>query len=248
MKLTLAQPQIFKDSIGVISDLVTEARFNITAQGITVVAMDPANVAMVVFKLFSSSFVENSLTTDVNIALNLSNIKQVFKRISNNDVLTLAMEGNSKLLVTIAGKSTRKFSLPIIELDEREQKIPSLQFGYTVIMPASTLADAIDDAGIISDSVIFSGDAKKLNIAAVGDLSKVDIEIPHKDEVSITAETQDPIRSKFSVDYMKKIMKGANVADMIKIQVAKDYPIRAEFVQKDKVQLTFVLAPRVDND
>ena len=58
MKLTLSEPKFLKDSISIISDLVTEATFKITKDAIELVAMDPANVAMVIFKLLSSSFVE----------------------------------------------------------------------------------------------------------------------------------------------------------------------------------------------
>ena len=58
MKLSLTEPKFLKDSITIISDLVNEARFKITKQSIELVAMDPANVAMVIFKLLSSSFVE----------------------------------------------------------------------------------------------------------------------------------------------------------------------------------------------
>ena len=54
MKLTLAEPKYLKDSISIISELVNEASFKITPEAIELVAMDPANVAMVIFKLLSS--------------------------------------------------------------------------------------------------------------------------------------------------------------------------------------------------
>ena len=53
MKLTLAEPRYLRESISIISDLVNETRIKITKEGLELVAMDPANVAMVVFKLLS---------------------------------------------------------------------------------------------------------------------------------------------------------------------------------------------------
>ena len=47
MKLSLAEPTYLKESISIISDLVSEARFKVTPDAIELVAMDPANVAMV---------------------------------------------------------------------------------------------------------------------------------------------------------------------------------------------------------
>jgi len=67
MKLTLAEPKYLKDSISIISDLVNEARFKVTPEAIELVAMDPANVAMVIFKLLSSAFTEYDVKEDVEI-------------------------------------------------------------------------------------------------------------------------------------------------------------------------------------
>jgi len=64
MKLTLAEPKYLKDSISIISDLVNEARFKINKDAIELVAMDPANVAMVIFRLFSSCFTEYDVKKD----------------------------------------------------------------------------------------------------------------------------------------------------------------------------------------
>lgn len=248
MKLSLTKPQYLKDSIAIISELVTEARFNVTSDGLTLIAMDPANVAMVVFKLLSSSFAEYNLNKDVDIALNLNNLKQVLRRIGSNDIVTLELEDESKLKITVKGKTTRRFMLPIIELDEREQRIPNLQFPYTIMMPADTFVEAVEDAGVVADSLSIIGNPKKITIAAQGDLSNVEVDIAAGDDVEITVEGEDTVKSKYSIEYLKKIVSGARVSDSVKLQLSKDYPLRIEFVEKDALQLSFVLAPRVEND
>ena len=53
MKLTLAETKLLKDTTSIIADLVTEVHFKVTKDGMELIAMDPANVAMVVFKLLS---------------------------------------------------------------------------------------------------------------------------------------------------------------------------------------------------
>jgi len=67
MRLVLADPTFLKDSISVISDLVNEARFKVTKNGLELVAMDPANVAMVIFKFLSSSFTEYEVEKEQEI-------------------------------------------------------------------------------------------------------------------------------------------------------------------------------------
>ena len=75
MKLTLAEPKYLKESISIISELVNEARFRINSDAIERIAMDPANVAMVIFKLFSSSFIEYKIEIPLDIGINLNNLK-----------------------------------------------------------------------------------------------------------------------------------------------------------------------------
>jgi len=127
MKLTLAEPKYLKDSISIISELVNEARFKVTKDAIELVAMDPANVAMVVFKLLSSTFVEYDVKEDVELAVNLSNLKRVMRRAKPNDTVTLELSSENKLDIIFKSNNTRKFSLPIIELEEKEQKEPELE-------------------------------------------------------------------------------------------------------------------------
>ena len=85
MRLTLAEPSYLKESVSIISDLVNEARFKVTKDAIELVAMDPANVAMVIFKLLSSCFTEYDVKGDIEIAINLENLKQILRRAGAND-------------------------------------------------------------------------------------------------------------------------------------------------------------------
>ena len=102
MKLTLADPRILKDSISIISDLVNEARFRVTKNAVELVAMDPANVAMVIFKLLSSSFSEYNIKQDTSIAINLDSIKQILRRASQSDMITIELEEKDRLKIMYA--------------------------------------------------------------------------------------------------------------------------------------------------
>ena len=44
------------------------------------------------------------------------------------------------------------------------------------------------------------------------------------------------------------MIQGSKISDKVKIEFAKDYPLKLEYLEKNKVQLMFVLAPRVDNE
>lgn len=247
MKVTLAEPKYLKDSISIISDLVSETRFKFTSAGLTIISMDPANVAMIVFKLLSSCFSEYNLKQDEEIGLNLNNLKQIFRRVESSDVVTLETE-SSKLKITVKGASTRKFAVPIIALDDKEQKEPALEFPVEISMPTTLLATAIEDADIVADSVNFICDTNKFTLVASGDLNDAEVDIIASDDVQITNDAESTIKSKYSIEYLKKMITGAKIADVVNVRFGKDYPVKLSFVSVDKLSLSFVLAPRVESD
>ncbi len=247
MKLTLSEAKYFKDSISVISELVNEATFKIKPEGIEMIAMDPANVAMVIFKLLSSCFSEYQLEKPMNISINLNNLKQILRRSKPNDMMTLAVI-DGKLDITLKSDTTRKFSLPLIDIEEKEKKRPELKFPVTIRTTATILNDAIEDVGIVAESVAFHANASRMRIIAEGDLSKAEIDITPDNNTRIDATGSEEVKAKYSVEYLKKMIAGSKISDEVTIQFDKNYPLLLEFKAIDKVLLNFILAPRVDND
>ncbi len=248
MKLTLAENRYLKDSITIISDLVNEARFKIDKNAIELVAMDPANVAMVVFKLLGSCFSEYNVDKPVEICLNLANLKQVIRRVKPDDIIIMELDTSNRLKLQFKSSTTRTFYLPLIDIEEKEQKIPDLKFPVTVKIPSTMLDEAIEDADIIAESVNFIAEKNKFTILAEGDLSKVNIEIPKGDNVNIAVDTADTIKAKYSIEYLKKMMQASKLSEEVSIQFNKDYPLKLEYKEINKVMLSFILAPRVENE
>ncbi len=248
MRLVLADPTLLKDSISVISDLVNEARFKITRDGLELIAMDPANVAMVIFKLLSSSFTEYDVEKEQEIAINLANFKQILRRVGASDILTLELSTENKLLIQLKGGTTRTFSLPLIEIEEKEQRVPNLTFPIVIGTHSSVLNDAIADVDIVAESVTFAAEPDKLTISAEGDLSKAHIEIKSNEGTTVKCESPAKIKAKYSIEYLKKMINAGKLANEVSIFFNQDYPLKIEYKIVDKLLLSFILAPRVEND
>lgn len=248
MRLTLAEPKYLKESIAIISDLVNEVRFKVNKEAIELVAMDPANVAMVIFKLLSSSFTEYDVKKDVEIAINLSNLKQITRRAKPDDMLTLELDPENKLRVQLKGNNLRTFNLPIIELDEKEQKIPDLKFPVLIKLPSEVLNETIEDVDVVAESVTFAAEPKKFIINAEGDLSQANIEVKEGDRTKIKVDGEEKVKAKYSIEYLKKMITGSKIADDVSIHFNNDYPLKLEYKTVDKVMLSFILAPRVENE
>lgn len=246
MKLSLAEPRYFKDSVSIISEIVTESTIEVSEDGLKLVAMDPANVAMVVFNLLASSFVTYELDAPIKLTVNLNNLKQVLRRVKGSDTLSLELDEN-KLKITLQSTSKRTFFLPLIDTDDKEQRVPDLNFNATIITTSTNLNDAIDDVDVVGESVTFAVDEKTFYVSSKGDLTKAAVEIPADKDTKIVSN-EEGIKAKYSIEYLKKMIQGSKLADITQIKFSKDYPLRLEYLVQNKVSLFFILAPRVDND
>jgi proliferating cell nuclear antigen len=245
MRITLAEPKYLKDSISIISELVNEAKLKISKDGIEMVAMDPANVAMVIFKLLPSAFTEYDVESPVDVAVNLANFRQILRRAGPSDMLTLEL-ADSKFNIKMKSASARQFSLPLLDSEVKEQKVPELSFPISIETDSTLFNEAINDAEIVSESVSFAAEPGKLSLQAEGDLNTAAIEINAAENTKITATKT--AKSKYSIEYLKKMIEGSKISDKVLIQFNKDYPLKLSYTTIDKVMIAFVLAPRVDTE
>ncbi len=248
MRLTLTEPRYFKDSILIISELVNEVNLRFFKDRIELVAMDPANVAMTVFKLLSSAFSEYMVNDEKVIGVNLLNLTQILKRVKPTDVLTLELdETKNRLHVILKGTSTKRFELGLLDIEEREQKVPNLKFSARVETNTILFNDAIDDMDVISDSLSFQAMSDKFVIQSEGNISSGKVEIDADEETNVVLSA-GAVNSKYSIEYLKKIIKGSKLANTVVLEFGQDYPLRAEYKVIDRLVLQFVLAPRTPTD
>ncbi len=249
MKLTLQDPRFLKDSILIISELVNEVNMTIDKTKLEIIAMDPANVAMVVFKLLNSAFSDYQVSEPKQLSVSLEQLKQILKRAKPTDTLTLELdEEKNKLKVLLKGEITRRFNLSLLDHSGQEQKVPTLEFPLKIETSTLLFNEAIEDMDIIGDSVSFIVEgADKFIVQSEGNLSSGKVEITTDQETDIINNQAEEVKSNYSIEYLKKIIKGGKLSNTAIIQFGIDYPLRVEYRILDKLSITSILAPRTSN-
>mgnify|MGYP001606313363 FL=1 len=136
MLLRLENPKIFSDIIGIISELVLEVRLKVSKEGMSIIAIDPANVAMVSFYLPVSSISELNVEKEEVLGLSLENLKAVLRRVKTGSVLVMSTNEN-ELRLQIHDKIKREFNLALIEIESEEKKLPNLEFTSMIEMSSN---------------------------------------------------------------------------------------------------------------
>lgn len=244
---TIDDISLFRDSIATIAELIDEAEFVAKDTGIELLAADRAVVTVVEFKMHRNAFKEYTHDDqDSKIGINLLNLLQILRRAGPDDRLKMRLSEN-KLYITLSGKSTRRFTLPLIDISREETPpMDKLEFSTHLRMNSDLLTSGIEDADLITDSAVITVRKDAFLVQAQSDVSSTELEVLADGHDLKILEIGEPVRARYSLDYLKKIIKAKKLSEEAEIYMATDYPLKMVFNVPGKAGLSFILAPRVE--
>lgn len=241
MKIKLNDPTLFTKAIDMISELVLEVKIKLNEFGLSIVAIDPANVSMVALRVPKSSF-EEFQAEDQTLGVNLDGLKKVLKRCGKTG--SLILEKNENMLeVKIEDKIKRIFTLNLIEIEGEDKEFPThLEYTSKVDISSEDLADSIEDCAVISDACSFIIEDEKF-VVETKETNSARAEFSNQ-MVTIDGENA---KSRYGLEYLQKFMKAGKAFDKTTVNFANDHPMRMDF-NSEVLSLSFLLAPRIETD
>ncbi|KCZ73152.1 DNA polymerase sliding clamp subunit [Candidatus Methanoperedens nitroreducens] len=234
-----------KDAIESISTLVDEARFKLTTDGITVRAVDPANVAMVSLDLAKDAF-DSYEATEGELGIDLTKLNSIMEMADKSDNIELDLDETAhKLIVRMRGLS---YTMSLLDPSSirKEPKIPALDLPAHIVIRGEDLRRAVKAAEKVSDYMSMGVKGNIFFMEAEGDTDKVRLEMTKDQLIDLQA---GEAKSLFSLDYLTDIAKIAGKAEEVTIDLGKDYPLKARFkIAQGHGEVSYMLAPRVESE
>ncbi|MDI6643041.1 MAG: proliferating cell nuclear antigen (pcna) [Candidatus Hodarchaeaceae archaeon] len=244
----MADSKVWKICIGATVNLIEEAAFKFTPEGIKMRAMDPSHIALVDFELPADAFVEYNVKQPAVLGINLAEMYKIVSRAKAEDELIIELDQErNRLGLTFKGASTRKLSLPLIDVGETELPEPKIQFTATAEVSAGVLQDGLKDAEVVGDNVRFELNNNGFFITAESDKGTAELKLVKGDKALIKLNLKQPARATFNIKYLSDMTKAASSTDTMIISLGTDLPIQLDFpVAEGKGRLRFLLAPRIE--
>ncbi len=247
-KAVLSDVDLLKNTIPIISEIIDEGIFRVDQNGISLLSPDRAMVAVVNLKILSTAFDEYDAPQEELLGLNLANISAVLKRIKTGDKLVMeTIENDNKLRMIIKGNGTRTFEIPLLDVKTEKPPIDKLNFTGRMEIESNLIEEGISDADIIGDSVVFEANGDIFRMYAKSDISSVQMEVNKKDKGVLDLKAEGSIRAQYPLEYLKKIIKAGKISQQMTLEFGTDYPVKMGFKSVDKMELSIVLAPRVES-
>jgi proliferating cell nuclear antigen len=237
--------ELLKDAVAALAVIVDEVRLKIKPEGISVKAVDPANVAMGIFELGSSAFDEYN-ADECEIGVDLNKIMDLLGIADKNDTVRMELEeGNNKLLIDVGGLS---YTLSLLDPStiRAEPRIPQLELPAKVVLNGADLRRAVKAAEKISDHMLMGVSDDTFFMEAKGDTDKVRLEMGRDQLIDLKA---GEACSLFSLDYLTDIVKPTNKVNEVTLSLGKDFPVLIDFeIANGAGRISYLLAPRIESD
>jgi len=235
--------EILKTVAKAMVSLVSEARFHFKQEGLHSRAVDPANVAMVIVDVPSSSFQSYSTDGEFVAGVDVNRIFDISKSIKSDEIVELTVVDETSLMIRFGSV---KYSVSLIDPSaiRKEPRVPQIDLPAKIVMDAGEFRKAITAADKISDHVVFRTNSEGFFIEAEGDVDRITF---HLSEAELAEFNGMEARSMFSLEYLKEFVKVASPGDVLTIRLGNDYPGRMIFeVAGGKVKVEYILAPRIE--
>jgi len=207
--------------------------------------VDPGHVAMMNISLLPDEINENA--KGIEFAIDPNTIKRFLKHYESKDEMIFHRIENNKLFLKHEGI---EFAIGLLDPDECfSPKEPELHFTGNATLPVKKLRKTLRSINEITDIAQIEIKHDKVIVYGEndGDHIKAIFKKDECDEINIIDDS-DEIRSMYNIgDYLKgfiDLLYSLKI-DKVKIEMAKDYPIRIHF-KTGNIQGYFLLAPRIE--
>ncbi len=235
-----------KDIVDMLGTVVTEAKFKIGINGISVNAVDPAHVAMVSLEVPKSMLSEYDVDSEEEISLDLEKVKSIIKLSSSNDSLTITKD-KDKLKFEIG---TIIKSISLLDNDQiTTPRVPQVASDDYAVMPKSEFEKGLRAAEDVSDAIRLTLTADNFSAKSTSDADESEMILP-KDLLKELV-CNGAIKSSYPLEYLLKLVKSISSNEDIKISFKSDYPLNIEFSlgsgTSERIKGRFLLAPRMES-
>ena len=242
MELILSDAKLFRQSIDAMVDLIKDAEFIVNEYGVSLKAIDAAQIAMVVFNMPKDVFEKFDVSGTTKLGVNLPSLSSILKRAKNNDKLALKVK-DKRLNVVLSSDNTRSFSINLLDISSNEMPNPDINFDATIKMKANNLIEGVKDAGLFSTYLLFSVDPKTFKINAKGPQGDLENKTEMSSKQIMEKDIKKEATAMFSIEYLQNILKGASSETDIELFIKTNAPLKVKYKISNAL-LEFFLAPR----
>ena len=250
--LKLENSRILKGIIETLASIIDETEFRVTPKDFTISAMDPSRICLLKLAIKKDDFDEFKCEKESKVGLNLDDLDKILKRSAVNDSVEISFsETDPKIKIKMQREGTqrtRTFSLAILDIDIEEIPMDNLlkiEYPTKWVIDPEFLVEAIKDAEIYSDILNIKAEENQgLVFNSSGQIGEMIYDLNEDDLINSTINGTN--NASYSLTFLKAILKIASITEKLEISLKSDHPLKMIFNLLEGGELSYFLAPRVE--
>lgn len=236
------------DALDPVTALVEECKLQLDDNGLSITAVDPANVGMVDMSIEAGAF-ETYEASGETLGINLDRFTDVLSMADSGDLVHCELnEETRKLDIDIGGLS---YTLALIDPDtiRQEPDIPDLDLDATIVLPSDALSRGVTAAQLVGEHITLqaAADDKTFNMLAEGDTD--DVCVTHDGDELLSANVAESCESLFSLDYLSDMESAIPGDTQVSLLLGTEFPVKLRYSLDDgRVSVVNMLAPRIQSE
>jgi proliferating cell nuclear antigen len=247
-KFSIDDARRFKDATDAIVNLIDEGQLEVGKEGLFLRAMDPSQIAMLVFSMPASTFSSYEAgAPSAKVGLNFDNISKILSRTRGAERLEVSQAENKVQFAFFGPKRKRSFKVPVLDIPAGATKEPSIAHDASVKVSSSHFRDSLRDAALVSSHITLEATEEGFAIEVHGDSSDLKEESEKQSEEIIEMKVTKSARATFPLQYLEDVVRACPDNSPLMIHLKTNAPLKVEY-EVESAKVTYYLAPRIDSD
>ncbi|SCV67457.1 BQ2448_5068 [Microbotryum intermedium] len=181
----LEQAEVLKKVLDAIKELVTDANFDCSDEGLKLQAMDNSHVALVSLQLEATGFQRYRCDRNMSLGMSLQSLQKIIKCAGNDDIVTLRADESQDVLGLLFENAKHdrmgEYEMKLMDIDQEHLGIPETVYDAEISLPSSEFARIIRDLKELGESVKIEVSKDGVRFSCEGDIGTAAVTLKQSD-------------------------------------------------------------------
>jgi len=244
MRVVHSDVRDLKAIITTLTKLVDEALMVFKQEGVELVTVDRAHIALIKLNIPSSAFQEYDVNEEFKFGFNAATLAKILKAAARKESVVIESTSPDAVTVKLVGAVEKSFSVRNLEVVPPEVPELNLEFDVTATVSSAGVKKAVSEAKTVSDSVTISADESSVKFYTEGE-SKVEVVLDKDTGGLVDIAVKKPATATYDVAYINDVMDLTRLGDTVHIAFSENKPLQMEFGSETTGKVTYLLAPKI---
>jgi len=213
--------------------------------------MDQSHVSLFELVLKKDWFDEYDVSQPIVLGINIPILSKILGMRSKEHDIVLEMNDDEgdKLYIGLESDKvlSKKFKIPIIDLDEGLMEIPDLEYSVDFVGYSKKIEEIVKEMNVFGDSIFMTFTEKNMELSSDGDNGSMVVDIKLDDLEEYSIEEGATFKIEYALKYFLWIMEYSVISDSVSIHVSNKIPMKVVYSLGEENYIKFWLAPKFDD-